>query len=91
MRQSETKSRCDELGIVCGTIVDLEWNSKLFYEELEMKSQLKKRVTSEIIRDAVTRIRHYQRGSWNFDRGKTQTGILQPEGSPRQEGQRTLA
>ena len=65
-------------------------NSKMNYKEQEMKSQLNKRVTSDVVGDAVIRSRQAQRGSWNFDRGKIQTGLLEPEGSLNQEGQRTL-
>ena len=53
-------------------------NSKMNYEEQEMMSQLNKRVTIDVAGSAVMR--------WNFDRGKIQTGLLEPEGSLSQEG-----
>ena len=65
-------------------------NLKMNYKEHEMKSQLNKPVTSDVARDAVMRSRQVQRGSWNFDQGKVQMGLLEPEGSLNQEGQRTL-
>ena len=65
-------------------------NSKMNSKEQEMKSQLNKRVTSDVAGNAVMRSRQVQRGSWNFDQGKVQMGLLEPEGSLNQEGQRTL-
>ena len=65
-------------------------NSKMNNKEQEMKSQLNERLTCDVAGDAVMRSRQVQRGSWNFDRGKVQMGLLEPEGSLNQEGQRAL-
>ena len=65
-------------------------NSIMNNKEQEMRSQLNKIVTSDVVGDAVIRSRQDRGDSMVFDRGKAKKGLLEPEGSLNQEGQRTL-